>query len=103
MTQIDYIFGHLFPTWLSTWRYNFKVWADLVTGNYEAYACPWGDNAEQECYEWFWTSINLDDTYTKSFLENLQKTIDLIDKGEIELIPFKWEDFDSDWEDLNLD
>ena len=99
MTQIDYIFGHLFPTWLSTWRYNFKVWADLMTGNYEAYACPWCDSCnsqEQECYEWFWTSINLDDTFTKSFLEYLQKTIDLIDKGEIKLIPFKREDLDFD-------
>jgi hypothetical protein len=96
MTQIDYIFQHLFPTWLSTWRYNLKVWADLMTNNYEVYACPWGESAEQECYEWFWASINLDDTFTKSFLEDLQKTIELIDKGEIKLIPFNFDE-------LNLD
>lgn len=87
MTQIDYIFGHLFPMWVSTWRYNFKVWVDLMTDNYESYACPWVESPKQECYEWFWSSINLDDTCTKSFLEDLQRTIDL----------FKLEDFDYDF------
>jgi hypothetical protein len=67
-----------------------------MTNNYEVYACPWGESAEQECYEWFWASINLDDTFTKSFLEDLQKTIELIDKGEIKLIPFNFDE-------LNLD
>jgi hypothetical protein len=94
MTQIDYIFGHLFPTWLSTWRFNFKVWADLMTSNYEVYACPWDENPEKECYEWFWASLNLDDTFSKEFLEGLQRTVDLIDEGKIKLIPFKWEDYD---------
>lgn len=96
MTQADYIFKHLLPTWLKTWRYNLKVWADLMTGNYEAYACPWCESPEKECCEWFWASIGLDDTCTKEFLEDLQRTIDLIDKGQIKFVSFNSEDFDCD-------
>ena len=96
MTDIQYIFHHLIPTWYNTWRYNFKVWADLMISNYEPYACPWCDSPEQECYRWFWASLNLDDTYSKEFLEDLERTVNLIDKGEVKLIPFKWEDLDHD-------
>jgi hypothetical protein len=96
MTQIDYIFQHLLPTWLNTWRHNFKMWADLMTNNYEIYANPWCDSPEKECYEWFWASINLDDTFSKEFLEDLQNTIDLIDSGKIKLLPFNIENLDYD-------
>ena len=83
MTHFKYITDHLLPTWLSTWSYNFKVWADLMTNNYEAYANPWCESPERECYEWFWTSISLDDTYSKEFLESLYQMMDDIDTGKV--------------------
>lgn len=83
MTYFTYITDHLLPTWLSTWSYNFKVWADLMMNNYEPYCSPWCDTPERECYEWFWTSISLDDTYSKEFLESLYQMMDDIDTGKV--------------------
>ena len=42
-----------------------------MTGNYVDYALMWYDDPYEECYEWFWTSINSDDTLPKEFLEYL--------------------------------
>ena len=61
MTHLKYITDHLFPSWVQSWTYNFKIWADLMTNNYEAYDNPWCESLERECYEWFWASINMDD------------------------------------------
>ena len=68
------------------------MWADLMTGNYEPYALLEEDDPFEECYEWFWTSINLDETYPKEFLEYLQDLCDKIDRGEEQLVPVD-EDF----------
>ena len=87
MTHLEYITDHLLPTWLSTWSYNFKVWADLMTNNYETYCSPWCDTPERECYEWFWTSISLDDTYSKEFLESLHQMVEDIDSGKVKTYP----------------
>ena len=54
-----------------------------MTGNYESYALLKDDDPFQECYEWFWTSINLDETYPKEFLEHLQQMVDDIDSGKV--------------------
>lgn len=67
-----------------------------MTNNYEVYTCPWCENPEQECREWFWASISLDDTLSKQFLEDLQDIADLIDKGQLKLIAFRQEDFGHD-------
>ena len=67
------------------------MWSDLMTENYENYALLKEDDPFQECYNWFWTSINLDETYPKEFLEYLQEMVDRIDRGEEKLIPFTQE------------
>ena len=87
MTYFKYITNHLLPTWLSTWSYNFTVWADLMTDNYAEYSSPWCESPERECYEWFWTSISLDDTYSKDFIETLREMVEEIDAGVVKTYP----------------
>ena len=87
MTHFDYITKHLLRAWVQSWTYNFGYWADLMTNNYEGYALLEEDDPEQECYEWFWASINLDDTYPKEFLEELYQRMDDIDTGKVKTYP----------------
>ena len=94
MTWIEYIFTHLIPTWFYSFGCNFRMWADLMTGNYENYVLLKDDDPFQECYEWFWTSINLDETYPKEFLEYLQQMVDDIESGRVKTVPFTQEMFD---------
>jgi hypothetical protein len=65
------------------------MWRDLVTGNYEKYTLLPEDDPYQECYNWFWCSINLDETYPKFFLEELLQMVDDIDTGKEKLIPME--------------
>ena len=62
---------------------NFKMWRDLISGNYENYALLEEDDPYEECYQWFWTSINLDETLPKEFLEHLQQMVEDIDAGRV--------------------
>ena len=87
MTHFDYITEHLFPSWAQQWACNFRMWADLMTNNYEGYALLEEDDPEQECYEWFWASINIDETLPKEFLEELYRRMDDIDTGKVKTIP----------------
>ena len=57
------------------------------------------DDPYQECYQWFWTSINLDETYPKEFLEHLMEMCDRIDRGEEKVYPLT-EDFLDDLKEL---
>lgn len=100
MTWFQYITTHLIPTWFHSFNSNFRMWRDLITGNYEAYGLLPTDDPYTECYEWFWTSINLDDTYSKEFLEYLQDMVDKIDRGEVECIDYNIEDFEQDLKTL---
>jgi len=63
------------------------MWRDLISGNYENYALLPEDDPYQECYNWFWTSINLDETYSKEFLEYLQQLMRDIDSGKEKVYP----------------
>ena len=54
-----------------------------MTGNYSDYALMWYDDPYEECYEWFWSSLNIDDTLSKSFLEHLHQMVDDIDSGKV--------------------
>ena len=83
MTWTQYIFQHLIPTWIFSFKHNFRIWRDLITSNYEGYALLEDDDPYEQCYEWFWTSINLDETYPKEFLEHLQQMVDDIDSGKV--------------------
>jgi len=83
MTWTQYIFQHFIPTGLRSFRDNFRMWRDLISSNYEGYALLEDDDPYQQCYEWFWISINLDETYPKEFLEHLQQMVDDIDSGKV--------------------
>tara|TARA_A100001015_G_scaffold320120_1_gene445397 strand:- start:982 stop:1290 length:309 start_codon:yes stop_codon:yes gene_type:complete len=87
MTHFDYITKHMLPGWVESWTYNFRIWADLMTGNYKPYVEPWGESPERDCYEWFWTSINLDDIYTKEFLEDLMQRMKDVESGTVKTYP----------------
>ena len=89
MSWMEYIFTHLVPTWFKSFNENFVMWRDLITENYKPYKLLKSDNAEQECYDWFWSSINLDETYPKEFLEYLLQMVDDIDSGKEKLIPME--------------
>ena len=80
---------------------NFKMWRDLISGNYENYALLKDDDPYKECYQWFWTSINMDECLPKEFLEYLLEMCDRIDRGEEKLIPM--EDVMKDLEELLQD
>lgn len=82
MSWIEYIFTHLIPTWFQSFNLNFVMWRDLITGDYEYYTLLEDDDPEQECYNWFWTSINLDETYPKEFLEHLLQLSDDVKTGK---------------------
>ena len=58
-----------------------------MTNNYEAYANPYAESPERECYEWFWASISMDETYSKDFLESLYQMMDDIDTGNVKTVP----------------
>ena len=68
---------------------NFKMWRDLISGNYEGYALMPDDDPYQECYEWFWTSINMDECLSKEFLEHLQQMVEDIDAGKVKTYPME--------------
>jgi hypothetical protein len=70
------------------------MWRDLMKGNYESYALLKDDDPFQECYEWFWTSINLDETYPKEFLEYLQQMVDDVESGKVKTYPVTQDMFD---------
>jgi len=83
MSWIEYIFSYLIPSWFQTIGGNFRIWRDLMTGNYTDYALMWYDDPYEECYEWFWCSINDDDTLPKEFLEHLRKLAREVENGEV--------------------
>ena len=89
MTWFEYVFTHLIPTWFQSFNDNFVMWRDLVTGNYEKYALLPEENAYQECYDWFWCSINLDETYPKFFLEELLQMVDDVNTGKVKTYPME--------------
>jgi len=96
----EYWIGHCWMTGWQSIRMNFRIWADLMGSNYENYALPRTvEDPEQECLEWFWTSINEDDVYPKEFLEYLLQMMDDIDTGKEKLIPMD-EDFINRLKDL---
>jgi hypothetical protein len=94
MSWIEYIFTHIIPTAFQTFNNNFVMWRDLVTGDYEKYKLLKDDDAYQECYDWFWSSINLDETYPKFFLEELMQMADDVKTGKVKTVPFTKDMFD---------
>ena len=94
MTWPEYIFTHLIPTWFRSFGDNFRMWRDLITENYEPYVLLKDDDPFETTYDWFWTSINLDETYPKEFLESLIQMADDVKTGKVKTVPFTREMFD---------
>ena len=109
MSWMEYIFTHLIPTWFMSFGDNFRMWSDLMTGNYASYALLKNDDPFEECYSWFWTSINLDETYPKEFLESLMQMADDVETGKVKTYPMTKDMFDElddlvgDMIELNID
>jgi hypothetical protein len=99
LNWFEYYFQHCLVTGWAEIGNNFRMWRDLITGNYENYALLEEDDPYEECYDWFWTSINLDETLPKEFLEYLFEMVEKIDTGETKLIPID-ENFIERLEDL---
>ena len=87
MTNFEYYWTHVIPTSLRHFRYTFKNWADLMTGNYKDYALLSSDDPFTECYGWFWSDLNDADIYPKEFLEYLHQLMDDVESGKEKLIP----------------
>jgi hypothetical protein len=63
------------------------MWRDLITENYEPYVLLKDDDPFETTYDWFWTSINLDETYPKEFLEHLIQLAEDVRTGKEKVIP----------------
>ena len=83
----EYWIGHCWMTGWQSIRSTFRIWGDLLGSNYSGYALLKEDDPESECLDWFWASLNEDDTYPKEFLEELLQIVDDIDSGKEKLIP----------------
>jgi hypothetical protein len=90
----EYWIGHCWMTGWQSIRGAFRIWGDLMGGNYKDYSLLKNDDPEQECLEWFWVSLGEDNTYPKEFLEYLQKLVDDIETGKEKAIPMDESFFD---------
>ena len=95
----EYWIGHCWMTGWQSIRSNFRMWGDLMGGNYEGYGLLKEDDPYTECLEWFWASLNEDDVYPKKFLENLMKLADDVETGKEKVYPLD-EDFFNRLKDL---
>ena len=59
------------------------MWGDLMGSNYDNYVILNEDDPLEECLDWFWASLNEDDTYPKEFLEYLQDLASQVDRGDV--------------------
>ena len=98
----EYWIGHCWMTGWQSISMTFRIWADLMTSNYDGYALMKEDDPESECIEWFWASLNEDDVYPKEFLEYLMKMADDVETGKVETYPLT-EDFFDRMKDLVSD
>ena len=69
--------------------------------NYQNYALMQEDDPEAECVDWFWASLNEDDTYPKEFLEYLIQMAEDVQSGKVKTYPI--EDIKQLFEDLHDD
>jgi hypothetical protein len=83
MSYLEYYITHVFPRGWQTISGAFRIWADLMTGNYKDYALMWYDDPYKECYNWFWETLGEDETLPKEFLERLMQMADDVDTGKV--------------------
>ena len=89
MTYLEYYITHVFPTGFQSIRAAFRIWADLMTGNYKDYALMWYDDPYEECVSWFWEYLGDDDTLPKEFLEHLHKLAEDVRTGKEKTYPME--------------
>jgi hypothetical protein len=70
-------------------RSSFRIWADLLGGNYKDYALLHTDDPFQECLGWFWGTLGEDETYPREFLEYLYQMCEDIDSGKVKTYPME--------------
>jgi len=85
----EYWIGHCWMTGWQSMRMTFRIWANLMTSDYDGYALMKEDDPEAECIEWFWASLNEDDVYPKEFLEELMQMVDDIETGKVKTYPME--------------
>jgi hypothetical protein len=103
MNWWQYLFGHCWMTGWQTIGSAFRIWQDLMSGNYEVYALPrTAQDPEVECIEWFWATLGEDEVLPKSFLEYLMEIAEDVRTGRVELSPLD-DDFFDRLEDLTDD
>lgn len=91
----EYYIGHCWMTGWQSIRYNFLMWQDLMSGNYEVYALPrTAEDPEAECINWFWATLGEDEVLPKSFLEYLMEMAEDVRTGRVELSPLDDDFFD---------
>ena len=98
LNWFEYYIGHCWMTGWKNIRGSFRIWSDLMRGNYKDYALMWYDDPYEECYSWFWTCLGEDDTLPKEFLEHLQQMADDVLSGKVKTYPM--EDVMKELEDL---
>ncbi len=91
MNWFEYWIGHCWMTGWQSIRGAYRIWGDLLTGNYEGYALLKEDDPYTECYEWFWATLNEDETLPKEFLEYLMQLADDIETGKVKTYPMTLE------------
>ena len=87
MSWFEYLIGHC---WMRGWQSiggAFRIWADLMGGNYKEYALMWYDDPYEECIDWFWQSLGEDEVLPKSFLEHLIQMADDVKTGKAKTYP----------------
>jgi hypothetical protein len=82
LNWFEYWIGHCWMTGWQNIRGSFRIWADLMTGNYKDYALMWYDDPYEECVDWFWQCLGDDDTLPKEFLDYLHQLVEDIDTGK---------------------
>jgi len=95
LNWFEYWFGHCWMTGWQTIGSAFRIWQDLMSGNYEVYALPRTvEDPEAECIEWFWTTLGEDEVYPKEFLEYLMQMSHDVMTGKVETVPLDDDFFD---------
>lgn len=82
LNWFEYLVGHC---WMTGWQSiggAFRIWADLMGGNYKGYELLKDDDPLTECLSWFWVSLGEDNTYPRSFLEYLMQLADDVKTGK---------------------
>ena len=68
---------------------SFRIWSDLMRGNYKDYALMFYDDPYEECVSWFWSQLGEDETLPKAFLEHLMQMAEDVKTGKVKTVPME--------------